>query len=245
MVSRESAKVRIRGVGSINAGMEPLYVVDGVPYDGELSSINSADIETMTVLKDAASTALYGARGANGIIMITTKKGTSGKARINFDAKWGVNSRAIKTYDVMTSPKNYIETAYQSIYNSQISLGYSPEDANIRANKILPSGASGGLGYQVYTTAPGELLVGSNGKLNPNATLGYSDGQYYYTPDNWADETFQNNLRQEYNLSAAGGSDKGTYYFAFGYLDDQESYPVQVLNVLMVVLKETISCIAG
>lgn len=201
--------------------MEPLYVVDGVPYDGELSSINSADIETMTVLKDAASTALYGARGANGIIMITTKKGISGKARINFDAKWGVNSRAIKTYDVMTSPKNYIETAYQSIYNSQISLGYSPEDANIRANKILPSGASGGLGYQVYTTAPGELLVGSNGKLNPNATLGYSDGQYYYTPDNWADETFQNNLRQEYNLSAAGGSDKGTYYFAFGYLDDQ------------------------
>ena len=201
--------------------MEPLYVVDGVPYDGDLSSINSADIETMTVLKDAASTALYGARGANGIIMITTKRGTSGKARINFDAKWGANSRAIKTYDVMTSPKNYIETAYQSIYNSQISLGYSPEDANIRANKILPSEASGGLGYQVYTTAPGELLVGSNGKLNPNATLGYSDGQYYYTPDNWADETFQNNLRQEYNLSASGGSDKGTYYFAFGYLDDQ------------------------
>ena len=217
----ESAKVRIRGVGSINAGMEPLYVVDGVPYDGDLSSINSADIETMTVLKDAASTALYGARGANGIIMITTKRGTSGKARINFDAKWGANSRAIKTYDVMTSPKNYIETAYQSIYNSQISLGYSPEDANIRANKILPSEASGGLGYQVYTTAPGELFVGSNGKLNPNATLGYSDGQYYYTPDNWADETFQNNLRQEYNLSASGGSDKGTYYFAFGYLDDQ------------------------
>ena len=217
----ESAKVRIRGVGSINAGMEPLYVVDGVPYDGDLSSINSADIETMTVLKDAASTALYGARGANGIIMITTKRGTSGKARINFDAKRGANSRAIKTYDVMTSPKNYIETAYQSIYNSQISLGYSPEDANIRANKILPSEASGGLGYQVYTTAPGELLVGSNGKLNPNATLGYSDGQYYYTPDNWADETFQNNLRQEYNLSASGGSDKGTYYFAFGYLDDQ------------------------
>ena len=217
----ESAKVRIRGVGSINAGIEPLYVVDGVPYDGDLSSINSADIETMTVLKDAASTALYGARGANGIIMITTKRGTSGKARINFDAKWGANSRAIKTYDVMTSPKNYIETAYQSIYNSQISLGYSPEDANIRANKILPSEASGGLGYQVYTTAPGELLVGSNGKLNPNATLGYSDGQYYYTPDNWADETFQNNLRQEYNLSASGGSDKGTYYFAFGYLDDQ------------------------
>ena len=216
-----SAKVRIRGVGSINAGTDPLYVVDGVPYDGELSSINSSDIESMTVLKDAASTALYGARGANGIIMITTKKGTSGKARINFDAKWGVNSRAIKTYDVMTSPKNYIETAYQAIYNSQISQGLSPEAANIAANKILPSGSSGGLGYQIYTVASGELLVGSNGRLNPNATLGYSDGDYYYTPDNWGDETFKNNLRQEYNLSASGGDDRGTYYFAFGYLDDQ------------------------
>lgn len=216
-----SAKVRIRGVGSINAGTDPLYVVDGVPYDGELSSINSSDIESMTVLKDAASTALYGARGANGIIMITTKKGTSGKARINFDAKWGVNSRAIKTYDVMTSPKNYIETAYQAIYNSQISKGLSPEAANIRANGILPTNSSGGLGYQIYTVASGELLVGSNGRLNPNATLGYSDGDYYYTPDNWGDETFKNNLRQEYNLSASGGDDRGTYYFAFGYLDDQ------------------------
>ena len=124
-----SAKVRIRGVGSINAGTDPLYVVDGVPFDGDLSTINTSDIESMTVLKDAASTALYGARGANGIIMITTKKGTSGKARINFDAKWGVNSRAIKNYDVMTSPKNYIETAYQAIYNSQISQGLSPEAA--------------------------------------------------------------------------------------------------------------------
>ena len=96
----EDAKVRIRGVGSINAGTEPLYVVDGMPFDGDLSSLNTQDIESMTVLKDAASTALYGARGANGIIMITTKKGASGKARVNFDAKWGVNSRAVTNYDV-------------------------------------------------------------------------------------------------------------------------------------------------
>ena len=217
----ESAKVRIRGVGSINAGTNPLYVVDGVPFDGELSSINTADIESMTVLKDAASTALYGARGANGIIMITTKKGVSGKARINVDAKWGVNSRAVKNYDVMTSPKNYIETAYQAIYNAQVGAGYTPEIANIRANSILPTKASGGLGYQIYTAPSGQLVVGSNGKVNPNATLGYNDGTYYYTPDNWADETFQNNLRQEYNFNASGGNDKATYYLAFGYLDDQ------------------------
>ena len=216
-----SAKVRIRGVGSINAGTNPLYVIDGVPFDGELSSINAADIESMTVLKDAASTSLYGARGANGIIMITTKKGTAGKGRINFDAKWGVNSRAIKNYDVMSSPKNYTEMAYQAIYNSQISSGLSPEAANLKANQILPTKASGGLGYQVYSVPAGQLLVGSNGRVNPNATLGYTDGSYYYTPDNWADETFQNQLRQEYNLNASGGNEKATYYMAFGYLNDE------------------------
>lgn len=217
----ESAKVRIRGVGSINAGTDPLYVVDGVPYDGELSSINTNDIESMTVLKDAASTALYGARGANGIIMITTKKGTSGKARVNLDARWGVNSRAIKNYDVLTSPKNYIENTYQAIYNAGIAQGMSPEAANVYANQTLPKKSSGGLGYNIYTVPEGELLVGSNGLLNPNATLGYSDGKYFYTPDNWADETFSNNLRQEYNLNISGGNDKGTYYMAFGFLDDQ------------------------
>ena len=105
----EAAKVRIRGVGSINAGTDPLYVVDGMPFDGDLSSLNTQDIESMTVLKDAASTALYGARGANGIIMITTKKGASGKARVNFDAKWGVNSRAVTNYDVIDSPDQYME----------------------------------------------------------------------------------------------------------------------------------------
>ena len=218
----ESAKVRIRGVGSINAGTDPLYVVDGVPYDGDLSSISSSDIESMTVLKDAASTALYGARGANGIIMITTKKGKSGKARVNFDAKWGVNSRAIKNYDVLTSPKNYLETAYQAIYNGGVNqLGMTSEQAHVYANNTLVSGAEGGLGYNIYTVPAGQTLIGSNGLLNPNATLGYSDGDYYYTPDNWADETFSNKLRQEYNLNISGGNDKSTFYMAFGYLDDK------------------------
>ena len=105
-----SATVRVRGVGSINAGADPLYVVDGVPFDGDLSSINTADIESLTVLKDAASTALYGARGANGIIMVTTKKGKAGKATVTLDAKWGSNSRAIKNYDVIRSAQEYLET---------------------------------------------------------------------------------------------------------------------------------------
>lgn len=218
----ESAKVRIRGVGSINAGTDPLYVVDGIPFDGDLSSINTSDIESMTVLKDAASTALYGARGANGIIMITTKKGTTGKARVNFDAKWGSNSRAVKNYDVMTNPNQYMETAYKALYNAGVyNLGYDASTANAYANSTIFGEAEGGLGYQVYTLPDGESMFGIDGKINPNAKLGYSDGTYYYTPDNWSNEMFENKLRQEYNLSISGGNDKGTFYMSLGYLDDQ------------------------
>jgi TonB-linked SusC/RagA family outer membrane protein len=217
----ESAAVRVRGVGSINASTTPLYVLDGIPFDGDMSSLNPNDIETITVLKDAASTALYGARGANGIIMITTKKGISGKTTVNFEARYGVNSRSIKNYDVFTSSQNYIETQYRAIYNAGIySLGYTPEQANAYANLKIPSDGEGGSGYQVYTVPDGELLVGTNGKLNPNATLGYSDADYYYLPDNWTNEMFRNNPRQEYNLTFSGSQSDFNYYISFGYLND-------------------------
>ncbi len=216
-----SATVRIRGVGSINAEMDPLYVVDGIPFDGDLSSLNPADIESMTVLKDAASTALYGARGANGIIMITTKQG-KGRSTVSVEARYGVNSRSVRNYDVLTSPKNYLEQSYQAIYNAGIyNLGYDPIRANRYANSTLGKNSEGGSGYTIYTVPENELMIGMNGKLNPNATLGYSDGEFYYTPDNWADETFSNNARQEYNISISGGTERGNHYISFGYLNDQ------------------------
>ena len=87
----QSPSIMVRGISSMSAGTAPLYVVDGIPYSGDMNNINSADIESMTVLKDAASNALYGARGANGVIMITTKKAKRGDAVINVDAKWGLN----------------------------------------------------------------------------------------------------------------------------------------------------------
>lgn len=217
-----SARVRIRGVGSINSGTSPLYVVDGVPFDGDLSSINTQDIESLTVLKDAASTALYGARGANGIIMITTKKGKSGKAQVSFDAKIGANSRAVKNYDVMSSPQQYTEKAYEAIYNAGIyNLKYSAEKANQYANTNLVKNKNGGYGYQIYTVPTGESIVGLDGKLNSNAKLGYTDGTYYYTPDNWADETFGNKIRQEYNASVSASTERLNYYASFGYLEDK------------------------
>ena len=226
----KDAEVRIRGIGSISASNKPLYVVDGVPYDGEISAISTSDIESMTVLKDAASNALYGARGANGVILITTKKGKSGEARINFDAKWGVNKRGISSYDRITDPGKFYELNYASIYNGDLGGYLAAGDlagANAYANDVMINGTpvQAYLGYQVFNVPNGEQLIGMDGKLNPKATLGYSDGTYYYTPDNWTNELFENNARQEYNLNVSGATDKMNFYMSAGYLDDQGIVP--------------------
>ena len=212
--------LRIRGVGSLYASNTPLYVVDGVPYDGSINAINPQDVESMTVLKDASASAIYGARGANGVVLITTKKGRNQDAEIRFDAKWGSNSRLIPQYDVITDPGQYYELAYKKLYNSQIYAGKSAAEAYAFADANLFNEKNGGLGYQVYTVPSGEKLIGTNFKLNPNATLGYSDGQYYYMPDDWYDETFHNSFRQEYNASFSGVTDRLNYYASVGYLDD-------------------------
>ncbi|MDE6043728.1 MAG: TonB-dependent receptor [Muribaculaceae bacterium] len=211
-----SANVYIRGTGSINASTQPLYVVDGMPYDGEISNIAASDIEQMTVMKDAASTALYGARGANGVIMITTKRGSEGDAKVTLDASWGSNGRALPTYDIITSPEQYLETLYQALYMQQLSNGYSPAAANMYANDNLWLGA-----MQTFSVPAGQTFIGMNGKLNPAATRGYSDGNYYYTPDNWVDDTFRHGLRQEYNLTITGGTQKLNYYVSGSYLNDE------------------------
>ena len=217
----ESAKIRIRGIGSMSASSAPLYIVDGAPYDGSLSFLNSADIESITVLKDAAASAIYGARGANGVVLVTTKRGKSQDATVTFDAKWGTNSRGVPNYDVISDPGLYYELGYKALYNSKFYAGSSAADSRAFANSALFDSTNGGTGYNVYTLPEGQTLIGANGKLNPNAKLGYSDGQYYYTPDDWYDELFgSGNLRQEYNVSIAGASERLNYYLSAGYLDD-------------------------
>ena len=219
----KSPEIRIRGIGSISAGNTPLYVVDGVPYDGDIASINTQDIESMTVLKDAASNALYGARGANGVVLITTKKGEIGAAKITVDAKWGTNRRAVPNYDVIKSPAEYYELEYQSLYNYGVT---NPPLDGRTPHQFANDNLLGQLGYLVYTFPEGEYLIGDNGKLNPNATLGYSDGNNYFIPDNWYDEIFDSgNLRQEYNINISGANDKVNYYISAGYLDDSGIIP--------------------
>lgn len=215
------ATIRIRGIGSMSASNSPLYIVDGMPFDGSISDINPNDVESMSVLKDASASAIYGARGANGVVLITTKRATgSTEAKIRFDARWGLNSRLIPQYDVIDDPAQYYETHYRMMYNSQVYAGKSPAEAYAYADANIFNQNNGGLGYQVYTIPAGEKFIGADFRLNPKATLGYSDGEYYYIPDDWYSETFHSSFRQEYNLSISGGRDRLNYYGSVGYLND-------------------------
>lgn len=223
----DSPTIRIRGFSSINADNAPLIVLDGIPYGGSMNNINPADIESMTVLKDAASNALYGSRGANGVIMITTKRAKSQDAVVNVDAKWGVNSRAVPDYDYIKNPAGYYEQHYKALNNYYVnSGGYSAAEAHLRANDALTgSAANGGLVYQVFNVPDGQFFIGRNGKVNPNATLGnmvsYNGEDYYLYPDNWTDEAMKNSLRQEYNVSVSGGTNRAQFYSSFGYLNNK------------------------
>ena len=215
-----SNTLRIRGYGSYQASNDPLIILDGSPYDGSLSDINPQDVESMSVLKDASAAAIYGNRGANGVVLITTKKGKAGEARVKFDARFGTNTRLIPNYDVITDPGQYYEQWFTKMYNSYWYSGHSQAESYAFANTYLYDQNNGGLGYQVFSVPEGENLVGYNFKLNPNATLGYSDGEYYYIPDDWYNETFHTGYRQEYNVSASGATDRFNYYASAGYLND-------------------------
>ena len=218
--------IRIRGFSSLNAGNSPLWIVDGMPYSGDLNNLNPNDIESMTVLKDAASNALYGARGANGVVMITTKKAKSKDAIITVDAKWGVNSRAVKDYEYITNPAQFYETHYNALKSYYLDSGMSVMEAHMKANQnLIGSANDGGLGYMVYTVPEGQEFIGINGKVNPQATLGrrlvYEGKEYYVRPDDWTDAAFRTSLRQEYNISIAGSGDKTSVYASFGYLNNE------------------------
>ena len=221
-----SPSIRIRGFSSLNAGNDPLWIVDGMPYSGDLNNLNPNDIESMTVLKDAASNSLYGARGANGVVMVTTKKAKSKDAVITVDAKWGVNSRAVKDYDYIKNPALYYETQYNALKNYYLDSGMSATEAHAKANDVVAGSVDdGGLGYQVFTVPDGQEFIGVNGKVNPAAVLGrrvvYGGEEYFLQPDDWTKAAYRESLRQEYNASIAGTSDRISAYASFGYLKNE------------------------
>ena len=221
-----SANIIIRGLGSVSASQSPLLVVDGVPYEGSLNSIASNDIESITVLKDAAANSMYGARGSNGVIIITTKRGTSDRVSVTFDAKVGVNSRGVPAYDVITNPGDYYEMTWESIrnavyYGGQMSLG----QANAYASGALIRDY---LRYNVYKgISDTELIDPTTGKLNPYAyDLKWTD--------NWNEDVFRNGVRQEYTVTASGGNDNTQAYLSISTLDDEGYVPSSGFNRISV-----------
>lgn len=207
--------VRVRGYGSPNGNRAPLYVIDGIPFAGtfDLNSVNPADIKSTTVLKDATATAIYGSRGANGVILITTKSGTSSeRSYIEADVKSGVNVQIIPRYNVIQNPEEYVGLVWEGLYNRGVVTGNA--DPVGFANSTL-LGANGiGEGYNMWNVATGADLI------DPTTRSVRSGVQRLFDPERYADFAFGEGIRTEANLRMGGGSAKSKYFVSMGYLDD-------------------------
>ncbi len=208
-----SPGIRIRGVGTLNTSADPLYIVDGIQYEGSISSINPGDISSITVLKDASSTALYGSRAANGVIIITTKGGEKGADRLNVSlkAQAGIINQALPYYESVNAT-DYYELQAEAFAQSRFWSGNanSIEESRAYAYENIYSQ----LRYNPFVGVPNDQIVGSDGKINPNATVGFPDLDWY-------EAAKQQGYRQNYDLSVSGGSEKTSYYYSFGYLDER------------------------
>ena len=224
------ADIRIRGIGSISASSAPLYVVDGIPLDaGSISSIDPSDIASTTILKDATATSLYGSRGANGVIVITTKKGSSNgdEGKIEIDIKAGANMRLLPMYDVIDSPEDYVVMAWQSLYNQQRYILNQKEDVAIKnANNSL-FGANGIPAIYNIWDQKGNLLINAYdaaGRVNPSFDKSVKRLSHFENMDNWYNTLFHNGLKFEATAKISGGNEKLNYYTSFGYLKDEGYY---------------------
>jgi TonB-linked SusC/RagA family outer membrane protein len=197
----DDPQIQMRGQGSLSASSSPLLVVDGAIYSGTYSSINPLDIASMSLLKDATASSLYGARGANGVILITTKRGkglvTSGKPQINVDLSVGTVNRMLPFYEKMGT-KEYMEASFASARRFGIN------QADDWMSTVLG-------GYNPYNV-PATQLFDANGKIKPEASLKYDD--------NWFEAVSRTGIRRQFNLSVADNSENSDYYFSLGYNND-------------------------
>jgi len=210
--------IRIRGFGSINATSEPLFVVDGVPYVGGTSNINPDDVESITVLKDAASTALFGSRGANGVVMITTKRGKKGRDQMSFKVANGFSSRGLAEYDRLNAVE-YYPVMWQAYRNSLVyptsGTGISLDSANRVASGLTSrTSITDLLSYNPFNVAR-NAIVGTDGLLNPNAQLIYGDDL------DFEKEFMRTGNRRDYGVNFSGGAEKTDYFISLGYLKEE------------------------
>ena len=211
------ASVIIRGFGSLNASTSPLYVVDGVPYDGSISALNPNDIESMTVIKDASAGALYGARGANGVVIVTTKRGGEGRAKVGFKANVGISSRALPRYETLDA-KQWTEDVYFMYKNDYLAEGYSSLAAGQMAAADMSSGANAIFGineeFNPFSKPVSELFDHTTGKIVDGVTTKWND--------DWLElSTDPTPIRQEYQMTVTGGNRANQYMFSMGYLKEE------------------------
>ncbi|RXK86740.1 SusC/RagA family TonB-linked outer membrane protein [Filimonas effusa] len=206
-----SSTLRIRGIGSINAGSAPFFVVDGAPFDGDINAFNAADIQSVSILKDAAAANLYGSRAANGVILITTRQGRkSDNVAVNAIVTQGWSGRAIKDYKKLNT-KDYFELYWEALRNGRLESGATPAQAAAYASSILVSN----LNINPYgPTLP--QPVNTSGKLEDTAKLLWND--------DWEAAMHQPARYTQAQLSFSGGGDKGTYYISGGYLNNDGAF---------------------
>jgi TonB-linked SusC/RagA family outer membrane protein len=208
-----SATIRIRGFSSIEGNSAPLYVVDGVPFSGDINAINPNDIESTTILKDASATAIYGARGANGVVLLTTRKGTSGKNTVEFDFQSSVSSRTLPRYNLVNNEEEYMELVYAGLRNTADFAGESNPSQFALDNLFSDRGVAPL--YNMWNVADG------NGLIDPSTGKVISGVTRKYTPTDWADAGYRDGVRNEMNFKTSGGTDKTKHYFSLGYLSDE------------------------
>jgi TonB-linked SusC/RagA family outer membrane protein len=208
-----SPTIRIRGIGSISGSSSPLYIVDGVSFNEDaVATIDPMDIASISVLKDASANALYGHRAANGVIIITTKKGEKGALNVTADLSLGYVTRGVSDYDILTEPGDFLQAAYNASRNNlYVNEGYELTEASQLAASNLITDVDGlgyQLGYNNYDVGDSEVMDPNTGMVSSNANLLYSD--------NWADHLFANAYKNKAYLSMASGTDNSTYFFSFG-----------------------------
>jgi TonB-linked SusC/RagA family outer membrane protein len=206
--------LRLRGFGSISAGSSPLIVVDGIVYDGDLASINPSDVASMSTLMDAASAALYGSRGSNGVILITTKKGSSKskKPAVQFKMTQGIDVRMLPEYSRVNA-YDYYPLMWEFDRNGLIT-----NQGGYLANQHASNEIKSLLGYNPFNV-PDSQIVGVNGKLNPNAKLLYPNDL------NWEKASTRTGSRQDYNVSFSGANETADYYASVGYVSEKGYTP--------------------
>ena len=203
--------IRIRGIGTINGSNTPLYVVDGIIYSGNIADLNPEDIQSISVLKDAASAALYGNRAAAGVILITTKNGRSkASSQINLKINQGSYNRGIKEYNRL-GVTDFMETSWQAMKNWAIwNNGLSEADAAAYASNNL---AMTVIQNNIFDKGMTELFDG-DGKLVANVLPGYTDLD-------WEDNIERTGQRQEYSLNGNYATDKVDFYSSIGYVKEK------------------------